>query len=257
MPQVNWNPELYLRFSRERLLPILDLLPHIDPPRCDRLLDIGCGPGNAVQPILQRWPKTSIVGLDSSPEMIEAARQNHGHCEWHLKDISEGLEEFGTFDVVFSNSVLHWLPNHDAAIRSFFARLNPGGVLAVQLPNDNDSPFFLTVRQLAASQRWVPYFTRGEIVHYGEVSLYYDILRSLTDDFRIWHSIYYHVVPSVQAIVEWYRATGLRPFLDQLQPEKQAEFEAELAEMLRELYPTRHGAVLFPFKRLFFTARNC
>lgn len=74
MPQ--WDAELYLKFANERTQPSLDLIHRISLESPKRIIDLGCGPGNSTQP-LRRWPNATVVGLDSSPQMIATARQTY------------------------------------------------------------------------------------------------------------------------------------------------------------------------------------
>ncbi len=72
-----WDPEQYLLFRSERTQPAIDLVSRINiaPPRS--IIDIGCGPGNGTQILVNRWPDSEVVGLDNSNAMIEKARHDY------------------------------------------------------------------------------------------------------------------------------------------------------------------------------------
>lgn len=73
----------------------------------------------------------------------------------------------------------------------------------------------------------------------------------------MWEITYFLRMPSCESILEWYRGTGLRPYLAQLSDEDKREFEAEILEGIREIYPVqRSGEIIFRFPRLFFTAKR-
>lgn len=77
----------------------------------------------------------------------------------------------------------------------------------------------------------------------------------ISDYINIWETVYYHTMGSHNDIMEWYRGTGLRPYLDVLEDEKKAEFENEIMERIIESYPKqKNGQIIFRFPRLFFTA---
>ena len=87
---VTWDSEQYLRFNRERTQPSRDLAMQLPPDggTVRRVLDIGCGPGNSTAVLRERYPHAEILGVDSSPEMIEAARKAHPDIDFALCDVS-------------------------------------------------------------------------------------------------------------------------------------------------------------------------
>ena len=74
----------------------------------------------------------------------------------------------------------------------------------------------------------------------------------------IWATEYLHILDSAEAIVEWYKGTGMRPFLEALSSDAdRARFTADYLDAIRVVYPPRaDGKVLFPFRRLFLIARH-
>src|SRR5512146_277359 len=69
-----WDAGQYLRFGGERARPFFDLVAQIGTTSPRHVVDLGCGPGNLTAALAQRWPAATVTGLDSSPEMIDAAR---------------------------------------------------------------------------------------------------------------------------------------------------------------------------------------
>ena len=89
----------------------------------------------------------------------------------------------------------------------------------------------------------------------GDTTIRPDVLSELTDNFAIWETVYYHVMKSHNDILEWYRSTGLRPYLNVLDEEKRADFEHDILDRIKENYTVqKNGKVIFRFPRLFFTA---
>jgi trans-aconitate 2-methyltransferase len=88
-----------------------------------------------------------------------------------------------------------------------------------------------------------------------EPGFYYDTLASHCAQLAIWETQYIHVMPDAAAIVEWYKGTGLRPYLDRLSPDRQKAFLDELLTRVTHRYPAQaDGNVLFPFQRIFVLA---
>jgi len=89
--------------------------------------------------------------------------------------------------------------------------------------------------------------------------VYHDYLVREAGSIDLWETIYYHQLPDHAAILDWYRSTGLRPYLEAL-PDDAArqEFQQQLLMRFRILFPTRaNGEVLLPFRRLFVVAVRC
>lgn len=252
----SWSPGEYLRFADERTRPSVDLASRIAVERPASVIDLGCGPGNSTRVLRQRWPEAHVIGLDSSRQMIDAARAEEPSEEW----IVSGIEDWtpsAQFDVVFSNAALQWLPEHGPLVERLFQAVAPGGALGFQIP----SATFAAVRDLihivALDGPWTPRMAGplGELTMESPAA-YYDSLSSHARAVDIWETEYFHVMDSAPAIVEWMASTGLRPFLAALESEDEnQEFVTRLNEMVREAYPPqRDGRVLFPFKRTFVVA---
>lgn len=183
-----------------------------------------------------------------------AAAQAHPEMRFQLCDAGT---ELGTldrdFDVVFSNACIQWIPNHPKLLREMMQLLRPGGILAVQIPINQKEPIHQIIQALAAGEKWKAHFPSPRIFYQLTVSEYYDLLGEITDSFELWETVYMHAMLSHDAIMEWYRGTGLRPYLAALTPELQQEFEKDVLDGVKQAYPVqKDGSVIFPFPRLFF-----
>ncbi len=252
----DWNASQYLRFADERTRPCRDLAARLAGETPRTVIDLGCGPGNSTGVLARLWPEAAITGLDSSEEMLGAARREHPSLRWERGDIAEwAAGGDSVFDVVFSNAALQWVPDHATLFPRLLARAR---TLAVQMPAASDSPAQRGIRELAASPRWRPRFTRAVTDwHTDDPGFYYDALSSHATRLDIWETEYLHVLDGPEAIAEWYRGTGLRPFLSALPEEEAPRFLAEYLEAIRPAYPRRgDGRILFPFRRLFVVAQH-
>lgn len=250
----DWSPEVYRRFEDERTRPARDLLAQvpIDAPR--RVVDMGCGPGNSTELLVERFPAATVLGLDTSPAMLTEARQRVPRASFAAADASTWLPEPGT-DVLFANAIYQWVPDHLAVLTRQLAALEPGGVLAVQMPDNLVEPTHVLMRESAASGPWADRLRDAARDPLPPVSVYYDALRPWARRLDLWHTVYNHVLADAGAVVEWVRGTGLRPFLEPLTPEEQGAFLDDYRRRIAAAYPAaRDGKVLLRFPRLFFVA---
>ena len=252
----SWDPGQYLKFSDERTRPSRDLCARILAPAPERVLDVGCGPGNSTRVLRERWPGARVAGLDSSPEMIAQARAGWPGGEWILADAS-AWEPDGAWDLVFSNAALQWLPDHGRLLPRLMGWVAPGGCLAVQMPAREGSRFRDALQAVARKPRWAGIMAgAGDALTFEGAAYYYDLLASLARQVDLWETVYHHVLASHQALVEWYESTGMRPYLGRLPEEAdRAAFKEDVLEACRGAFPAAaDGKVLMPFRRLFFVA---
>lgn len=258
MGKSDWNPDLYLKFNRERIQPSLDLVTRIKSDSPSRIIDIGCGPGNSTQVLAQRWPEAMIIGIDNSPAMIEKAKKDYPDQNWLLLDAEK--DEFpDTYDIVFSNATIQWIPDHSKLLRKLSEVLSKKGLIAIQIPQFWDMPLGKAIEKIANHSRWNS-TTKGvtELFTIHNYSFYFDQLSLQFNEIDMWETYYMHIMDSHLSILEMIRSTGLKPYLDRLDSEKdKEEFEAQVLMEIRRDYPKQeNGKVIFPFRRLFFIAEK-
>ena len=253
-----WDPDLYLKYRDERTQPSYDLAGRINIASPARVVDIGCGPGNSTQVLVERWPAAHIVGLDSSPEMLAQARQVMPDRTWILADAAT-WEPGEQFDVVFSNATLQWIPHHETLIGRLFSLVSPGGALAVQIPANSGSPLFQALVRVAQSEPWRDLMAGVDRrLTFHRAGVYYDLLAARSPRVFVWETTYYHVMVDHQGLIDWYSSTGMRPYLERLPDAGQrTAFQQAVLAACRDQYPRQQDQkVLFPFNRLFFVAYN-
>ena len=138
-----WNATHYLKYGGERTRTATDLAARIKLDGPKTIADLGCGPGNSTQILRIRWPRSDVIGIDNSSEMIEAAKQSFPKQNWLLADASDWTPA-NPIDLVYSNAALQWLPDYDVLIGHLFTMVAPGGALAFQIPSST----YATVRTL-------------------------------------------------------------------------------------------------------------
>ncbi len=252
----DWNPTLYARFSSERDRPIADLLARVDLAAPKRIVDLGCGAGASTAPLLARWPEARVLGIDTSPAMLEKARASLPAARFEEADAATWAPEVPV-DLIFSNAALQWLPDHETLLPRLMGLLAPGGVLAVQMPDNLDEPSHALMRAVARRPAFAGPLAEviGSRTRIGSFETIYDLLAPTSTRVDIWRTTYVHPLAGPDAIVEMISSTGLRPFLDALDETTRPAFlEAYRAEIAAAYPPTRDGRVLFRFPRLFFVA---
>lgn len=251
-----WDPDTYLRYADERGRPQADLIRRIGATDPGTVVDLGCGPGNLTVELARRWPDARITGLDSSPEMIDAARDLGTAVDFRVADVRDWKP---TGDVVVSNATLQWVPDHLALLPAWAGALPPGAWLAFQVPANFDAPSHRAIRELAAEPAWRDRITLRDPAAVHPLRTYADTLLSAGCAVDAWQTSYLHVLPvdgDRHPVLEWVTGTALRPVRAALGEKDFERFRNELEPRLTEAYPVTHGRVLFDFLRLFVVART-
>jgi trans-aconitate 2-methyltransferase len=251
---MSWSAKQYVAFEDERTRPVRDLLAALPETQARSAVDLGCGPGNSTELLAQRYPRAAISAIDSSADMIEAARRRLPQVRFETVGI-EAWSASGPFDVILANAVLQWLPDHAALLPALARRLASGGALAIQMPNNLDGPAQRLMREIAADGPWAGKLSAAAAARTPLASpeWYYALLRSSCGSADVWQTTYYHALSGgAGAIVEWFKGSGLRPFLEPLdEAEREAYIGRYQAALARVYPPLADGSVLLPFPRLF------
>ncbi len=254
----DWDSDLYLRYQIERDRPIMDLIHSIGMELPARIIDIGCGPGNSTSLLKARWPDAEVMGIDTSPSMVDRAKDICPDATFIIGDASKDLSSLGLFDMVFANASLQWMPDHGRLVPRLFEMVRPNGVLAFQIPQYFRMPISRVIEEVAASERWAMQLKgAGPDFHIHSDPSYYEWLWPMSSSIRMWTTEYYHVMDGHEMIVDMMKSTGLRTYIDRIAEDEVPDLLASVAEGLRCVYPRQgDGRVLFPFKRLFVVARR-
>jgi trans-aconitate 2-methyltransferase len=250
----DWNPEKYLVFKNERTQPAIDLVEKITLDYPQRIIDIGCGPGNSTQILVNKWPKSIVVGLDFSKTMIEKARIDYPDQTW-LHENAEDIKGNEKYSIVFSNASLQWMNNHEKLIPKLWKIVDSNGVFAAQIPNFQQMPINRAINNVL--DKWSTSINNifwDKQLH--DLNYYYDLLCKNAKEILLWETSYFHILPSIQGIVDFVHSTALKPYLEQLNTkEERQEFEKDIFEECKKYYKEQsNGKVLFPFQRMFIIA---
>ena len=254
-----WDPDQYQRFSDERSRPFFDLLARVRAEDPRMLADLGCGPGTLTAALARRWPGAEVRGIDSSPEMIETARElpeagAGGRLSFTLGDVRDWKPD-GRVDVIVSNAVLQWVPGHLDVLARWAGFLPPGGWLAIQVPGNFDQPSHAVLREMVRSGRWRPLLAEVEFNRQAATPAeYLDLLARAGLEADVWETTYLHLLHGEDPVVNWYQGTGLRPALAALPPDQAEEFLADYRARIAREYPAAPYGTVLPFRRVFAVA---
>lgn len=261
-----WDPAQYAKFSDHRSRPFGDLMARVGATEPAVVVDLGCGNGPLTLTLAERWPDARVVGVDHSPQMLDAARSldSSGRVEWVEADLARwhaaSLGEAA--DVIVSNATLQWVPGHERLLRAWAESLAPGGWLAVQVPGNLEAPSHALMREVAASHpaadRLAPALDRLRVATPAE---YVELFAAAGLEVDVWETTYQHVLDRLgqqaNPALEWVRGTGLRPVLEALTDEAERDAFLEVYDArLRAAYPRTGLGVIFPFRRIFAVGRK-
>jgi trans-aconitate 2-methyltransferase len=254
-----WDPELYRRYDDHRGRPFLDLIARIGAEAPREVVDLGCGPGHLTSLLAGRWPSARVLASDGYPEMVEAARANGVDATLlDVRDFVPGPET----DVVVTNAVLHWVPEHRSLMARWVADMPPGAWLAVQVPGNGPAPSHVLIRELLAEEPWA---SRVSSTAAAEIDFdvappaeYAQLVASARPGAVVdaWETTYVHPLTGDDPVLDWVSGTTLRPVRSELSDADWAEFRTELGERLRLAYPADDaGTTWFGFRRVFCVVR--
>lgn len=262
MKNFSWDTTQYNKFSQQRMRPALDLLRvvsvYLEAPQT--IWDLGCGTGNITAHLAQKWPQSTVLGIDSSSDMLASCYKDFGNIptiKWKKHNLESWDPANNKADLIFSNAVFQWLPNHEILINRFLKKINEGGCIAVQIPNNWNSPSHTFAVDVLSSSNLltseIDKIVRSKRIESQE--FYYDLLSPHASHVDIWTTEYLHILEGDDPVFEWIQGTSLRPILESLQFSERNSFLEACRRRLGTLYPkTVDGNTLYSFRRMFFVA---
>jgi trans-aconitate 2-methyltransferase len=248
-----WDPKQYHKFQAERAAPFFDLLALVKVRPNLKVVDLGCGTGELTRQLADALPNSDVTGIDSSSQMLEAARAaSSPNLHFQQGDQSQLT---GEWDLIFSNAALHWSENHAELIPNLYRRLASGGQIAVQVPSNHNHISHQVYRETASEepfksilkgfQRYAPVLSIDDYAR-----LFFE---SGAEDIIAFEKVYAHILEDSDAVVEWISGTALVPYFERLGEHKD-EFVNVLRRKMRAALP--ETPVFYPFRRTLFSARK-
>ncbi len=250
-----WDPSQYNKFAAERDQPFWDLVGLLEPVESPRLVDLGCGDGRLTAELDRATGATSATGIDSSEAMMAAAAAHAGRgIRFELGDIGP-WEQADTYDIVFANASMHWIPDHAAVLGRWSRSLRVGGQLAVQVPANADHPAQRLAADVAAD--WLddppPEPVAENVLAPERYAELLDDLGFARQHVRL--QVYPHHLASTAQVVEWLKGTTLTRFKVPLGVDRWEQFVDAYRDRLLALEGDR-SPYLFAFKRILLWGRR-
>ena len=257
----NWDPKLYARYADHRGRPFHELVSRVAAQDPELVVDLGCGNGPLTLALAERWPDARVVGVDASPEMLDAAREldTAGRVEWVQADLATwDVGSLGAApDVIVTNATLQWVAGHLALIGTWVAAQPVGSWFALQVPGNYRAPTHALMREVAETHS-----RAGELEAAlkrggsAEPSTYLQILSRAGCEVDAWETTYHHMLDpggeSEDPVLDWVMGTGLRPVVELLDDDaERAAFLEPYSAKLRAAYPRTPAGVDLPFRRVF------
>ncbi|MQA14813.1 MAG: trans-aconitate 2-methyltransferase [Pseudonocardiaceae bacterium] len=248
-----WDPDSYLAFGDLRARPFSDLLARVGAREPRRAVDLGCGPGTLTPLLARRWPDAAVEAVDSSTEMVAAARERGVVAT--IGDVRSWVPAPDT-DVVVCNAVLQWVPGHGELLGRWMTELRAGAWLAVQVPGNDTAPSHTELQRLLAQPRWRGLPDPGLPGAVLDPAGYAALLADTGAEVDVWETTYLQRMTGRDPVLDWLSGSVLRPVRSALSAAEWAEFRSEFAARLRAAYPADDdGVTWFPFRRVFAVAR--
>jgi trans-aconitate 2-methyltransferase len=247
------DPVQYARFSDERSRPFFNLVERVPQRAFHSIVDLGCGSGELTVALAERWPEAQVLGIDNSPQML--SKSGAYAIDGRLSFVEQDVRDFETpADLIFSNATLQWLGDHPTLFPRLASLVNPGGVLAVQMPFSHVLPSHLLMEETVRDGPWAPKLAGWQRFQVQPLSWYVELLMDLGFSVDAWETTYYFVLQGEDPILEWVKGTSLQPVINSLDDGERAEFTSRYAARLREAYPPAPQGTIYPFRRIFFVA---
>lgn len=221
------------------------------------IVDLGCGPGHLTAVLRARWPEATVVGVDSSAEMIERARTDSDDplSSYELADVATWTPP-SPVDLIVSNALFQWVPDQLGVIERLMGRVAPGGTFALQTPNNYSGPSHRLLAEIASRPPY-GHLTQGLHDDRGTApETYLDLFSRAGWVTDAWETTYLHVLQGPDPVLDWISGTGARPVLAALPDDLREQFVAEYGAALRAAYPRQAWGTVMPFARVFSVARR-
>lgn len=249
---MSWNPDIYHKFRKERFAPFEDLLNLVVVGKRLKVVDLGCGTGELTEMLAERLPDSDVLGIDSSPEMLEHAKSKERPG---LRFERRSIEELnGEWDLVFSNAAIQWVRDHALLIPRLIYSVKPGGQIAIQLPSNHNHLTQFLVHEIAKQQPFAEAlggWTRTS--HVLSIREYAELLyENGGTDIVVFEKVFPHVLKDAEAVAEWLSGTMLLPYLERLPDSLHGTFRERYVSRLEEHFPSK--PIFYPFQRIFLSA---
>ncbi|MBS7252364.1 methyltransferase domain-containing protein [Flavobacterium branchiicola] len=250
---MTWDPKKYNEFKEDRYKPFEDLTNHIvDKPNLE-VIDLGCGTGELTQKLSNMLTNANVLGIDSSAEML-AKTPLQDNIQFKQLSIPEQLDQEKKWDLIFSNAALQWVDNHNDLFPKIISRLNSGGQLAVQMPQQTENVLNKILLELVQEEpygSYLNYWTRPSPVL--TLDEYAKILFDCGGkDLVLYQKVYPLISTHQDSFFDFISGSALTVYQERLSYEEFNELSTEFKKRINQFFPNVPS--IYAFKRLLMYA---
>lgn len=250
---MTWDPKKYNEFKEDRYKPFGDLTSHIiDKPNL-KVIDLGCGTGELTKKLSDQLTNPLVVGIDSSAEMLAKAPLQE-NIEFRQLSITEQLEQETKWDLIFSNAALQWADNHEALFTTIISRINSGGQLAVQMPQQTENVLNKILLDLVQEEPYTSYlnnWTRPSPVltldEYAKI-----LFGNGGKDLILYQKVYPLISVKKDYFFDFISGSALTVYQERLKDDQFQELSTEFKKRIDQYFPVIPS--IYAFKRLIMYA---
>ncbi len=251
-----WNPGKYNEFKSVRFKPFFDLAALIEDRPGMEAVDLGCGTGELTAMLGTQLTDIRILGIDDAAEMLAEAEQfRKTNVSFALQSIQDTLASGQQWDLIFSNAALQWVDNHEQLFPALFARLKPGGQVAIQMPCQEDNLLNGLLYALAEEE---PFRTALQGWNRRSPVLSMDDYAQLLfaqggQEITVLQKVYPLIANSHDDLFQFISGSALIPYLERLEEPVKTQFVQAFQERIAATFPV--VPALYAFKRILLYAQ--
>lgn len=250
---MTWDPNKYNEFKEERFKPFADLTSHIvDQPNLN-VIDLGCGTGELTKKLSLKLTNPKVLGIDDSATMLAKA-ENNENLEFKELSITDQLNTESKWDLIFSNAALQWIDNHGELFPKIISHINPGGQLAVQMPQQNENILNRILLNLVQEEPFASYlnnWTRPSPVL--NLDQYATILfENGGQNLVLYEKVYPLISSKKDDFFDFISGSALTVYQERLNEKEFQELTLEFKKRIDKYFPTVPS--IYAFKRLILYA---
>lgn len=295
----HWLSLEYLKFEEYRTRPGIELINRVEKYlkvknknksnpyyNVNDVCDLGCGSGFFILPLLNTFSSIkTLKAIDNSENMLQTAKKTvftkseiFNKVNFECISINNWLSNKNEMDLIYSNSVLQWIPNHEKLFKNIFNNLKKGGIAAIQIPNNFNQPSHKIIKEILykfIEQEKINNNILEKIenncpsINEDGCKYYYNLSKKYCDYVDCWQTEYFHELQQIinpnnnnHPVCNWLMGSYLGPIMSILPQSIHNEFLNLYNEELNNYYKTNESInngekvlnCLFPFKRIFIVA---
>ncbi|PBJ06826.1 methyltransferase domain-containing protein [Flavobacterium sp. ACN6] len=251
---MTWDPKKYNEFKEERSKPFEDLTSHIvDQPNL-KVLDLGCGTGELTKKLSEKLNNPTVLGIDNSAEMLPKAPLGE-NLKFEERTILDQLNTDKKWDLIFSNAALQWIDDHNELFPKIISCINPGGQLAVQMPQQNENILNKILLNLVQEEPFSSYlknWTRPSPVltldEYAKI-----LFENGGKNLNIYEKVYPLISNSKNDFFDFISGSALTVYQERLKENEFEELSNELKKRINAYFPVVPS--IYAFRRLILYAK--